>query len=266
MPRNSSGVYNLPATVNPVIGGTVIASTWANTTMDDIAVAITDSLDRHGRGSMVAPFRFTDGTSGAPGIAWAAEQNSGLYRSGAAETRMGIVGTDRMRWTGTAVQIWDLTALPSPVWVDVKLDDGKGGIPDGSSNNDAIIWDGAAWVPQPMDSAIVTYDPTGSGMSATFVQPAIDELDTNIDAVNTSLGSHTGNTGIHFPDAPDSQNYLRNNGAWVVGDTVYYEIGDTVGNAAQAANADTVDNKHVVVTSTHPGGAADPDTLYFITP
>lgn len=43
MPRNAAGVYSLP-TGNPVIPGTIISSTWANTTLSDIATALTNSL------------------------------------------------------------------------------------------------------------------------------------------------------------------------------------------------------------------------------
>lgn len=47
MPRNGSSVYSLPAG-NPVIPGTVIATTWANTTLTDIATALTNSLSTDG--------------------------------------------------------------------------------------------------------------------------------------------------------------------------------------------------------------------------
>jgi hypothetical protein len=53
MPRNASGIYSLPAG-NPVVPGTVIASDWANPTMNDIAAALTDSLSRSGFGAMQA--------------------------------------------------------------------------------------------------------------------------------------------------------------------------------------------------------------------
>lgn len=43
MPRNAAGVYTLP-TGNPVIPGALISSTWANTTLSDIATALTNSL------------------------------------------------------------------------------------------------------------------------------------------------------------------------------------------------------------------------------
>jgi hypothetical protein len=48
MSRNGSGVYNLPAG-NPVITGTTIASNWANTTLTDIATALTNSISADGQ-------------------------------------------------------------------------------------------------------------------------------------------------------------------------------------------------------------------------
>lgn len=48
MPRNGNGEYDLPAG-NPVVPGTVIESEWANNTMNDLAVALTDSLTADGQ-------------------------------------------------------------------------------------------------------------------------------------------------------------------------------------------------------------------------
>lgn len=47
MPRNASGVYTLPAS-NPVVPLTVITSQWANTTMSDVANALTNSIAANG--------------------------------------------------------------------------------------------------------------------------------------------------------------------------------------------------------------------------
>jgi hypothetical protein len=52
MSRNGQGIYNLPAG-NPVITGTVIASTWANSTLTDIASALTGSVAADGQTPMV---------------------------------------------------------------------------------------------------------------------------------------------------------------------------------------------------------------------
>lgn len=46
--RDGSGTYSLP-TGNPVSSGTVISSTWANTTLSDISDALSDSLAKDGQ-------------------------------------------------------------------------------------------------------------------------------------------------------------------------------------------------------------------------
>jgi hypothetical protein len=51
MSRNGSGTYTLPAG-NPVVTGTTIASNWANTTLTDIATALTGSLAADGQTPM----------------------------------------------------------------------------------------------------------------------------------------------------------------------------------------------------------------------
>jgi len=107
MPRNSSGVYSLPAG-NPVVSGTVITSTWANTTMPDIGSELTNSLDRSGRGGMLAALKGIDGTLGAPAYSFTSEPTSGLYRSGSGVLTMSIggasVGTfSSAGWTGAVV-------------------------------------------------------------------------------------------------------------------------------------------------------------------
>ena len=48
MSRNGSGTYSLPAG-NPVVTNTTISSTWANTTLADIATALTGSLATDGQ-------------------------------------------------------------------------------------------------------------------------------------------------------------------------------------------------------------------------
>jgi hypothetical protein len=55
MPRNSSGVYSLPASdVNPPVALSVIDPVAFANEEQDIAAEITDSLDRLGRGAMLA--------------------------------------------------------------------------------------------------------------------------------------------------------------------------------------------------------------------
>lgn len=104
MSRNSSGTYTLPAG-NPVVTGTTITSTWGNTTMSDIANALTDSLSRSGLGSMTAGLRLFDGTSSLPGLTWGTELTSGMYRAGAADFRWVLATSELVQWTTNLEQI-----------------------------------------------------------------------------------------------------------------------------------------------------------------
>jgi hypothetical protein len=51
MSRNGTGTYSLPAG-NPVVTNTTISSTWANTTLTDIATALTGSVASDGQTPM----------------------------------------------------------------------------------------------------------------------------------------------------------------------------------------------------------------------
>lgn len=78
MPRNPAGTYTLPN--GPVAGGTTILASDENTTRDDIATELTDSLSRSGAGGMLAPFRIMDGTQAVPGLAFNSDVNTGIFR------------------------------------------------------------------------------------------------------------------------------------------------------------------------------------------
>ncbi len=103
MARDSSGNYTLP-TGDVVAGTPISADGWANPTMNDIANELTNSLDRNGRGGMLVPFRFVDGSLAEPGISWTSEPSMGFYRANAADMRSVVGGVDRMRWTAAGAQ------------------------------------------------------------------------------------------------------------------------------------------------------------------
>lgn len=100
MPRNSSGTYTLPAG-NPVVTGSVISSSWANTTLSDLGTAMTDSLSRSGDGGMLAPLLLDDGAIGAPGLTWTTETTSGWYRAAANDFRFVIGGANKFTITSS---------------------------------------------------------------------------------------------------------------------------------------------------------------------
>jgi hypothetical protein len=104
MPRNGSGTYTLPAG-NPVSPGTTIESSWANTTLSDIATELTNSLSRTGAGGMLASFRVADGSITTPGVAFLNETNSGFYRASAGNIRWGVTGVDVVLLSASGVVI-----------------------------------------------------------------------------------------------------------------------------------------------------------------
>ena len=104
MPRNTSGVYTLPAG-NPVVPGTVIDAAWANGTMEDMANEITNSLSRTGAGGMLAPFRLFDGTITAPGLSFLNETNTGLYRSGSGSAWISVLGVNVAQFSTVGLTI-----------------------------------------------------------------------------------------------------------------------------------------------------------------
>jgi hypothetical protein len=103
MPRNVSGTYSLP--LPPVVPNTVIQAAWANTTTDDIAQGITDSLDRNGRGGMIAPFRLVDGSVLQPAFAFASETGTGLYKVSPGIMGVAVMGVQVAQWSGSAYSL-----------------------------------------------------------------------------------------------------------------------------------------------------------------
>ena len=141
MPRDSAGNYDLPPG-NPVQSGEVISSAWANTTLDDVAVALTDSLDRQGRGGMLAPFQFDDGTNLEPGATWVNETTTGLYRFDGGDLRMAVLTQDVMRWQTSGAQMWNNTDMQ---WEDILTtgnNPGKVGVNPGTQGADTLRWNG----------------------------------------------------------------------------------------------------------------------------
>ncbi len=101
--RNSSGTYTLATSA--VTSGQVIGSGLWNNTFNDLASSMTDSLDRNGRGGMLASLRSVDGTLAAPSFSFTSETGTGDYRAGAGDLRRAVSGTDVVKYATTGVTI-----------------------------------------------------------------------------------------------------------------------------------------------------------------
>lgn len=132
MSRNSSGTYGLPAG-NPVVGGTTIATTWANSTLGDLAAEMTDSLCRSGKGGMLAPLKVDPGTVAAPGVTWDVDPDSGLYRVGANSVGMGAGSTQIQRWETTGTTITGTLAVSGATTLSAALSGTSGVFTSGAT-------------------------------------------------------------------------------------------------------------------------------------
>jgi hypothetical protein len=107
MSRNGSGTYTLPAG-NPVVTGTVIATTWANNTMNDLASAITDSVAADGQTPMTGPLNMNSnkvtnlatGTISGDGINYAQFNTPTFGGAVTCSSTLAVVGDATMSGTG----------------------------------------------------------------------------------------------------------------------------------------------------------------------
>ena len=141
MPRDATGNFTL-VSGNPVLPGEIVASSYINSTFSDVAQTLTESLDRLGRGGMLAPFRFSDGNVSAPGATWSNEPSSGFYRSGSGEIRASVLASNVMRWTTSGVDVFD-----GGSWKPVLIE-GDIVIPEGTVDGSGQKWseDESKWI------------------------------------------------------------------------------------------------------------------------
>lgn len=101
MSRDSGGNYTLPNAA--FVPGTVISSSTMNSNFTDLSSEITNSLDRNGKGGMLARLRGVDGTSALPAYAFTSETTLGMYRAGSGDLRFSSNGTDWLTLTTSLI-------------------------------------------------------------------------------------------------------------------------------------------------------------------
>jgi hypothetical protein len=195
MPRNSSGTYALYTPGNPVVTSTVISSTWANNTLADLASALTDSLSRTGDGGMQAPLELDDGAIGAPGLTWATDTTSGLYRNGAADFRFSVSATDAIAFSTFGARLSNgLVGSPSLAF----MSDTNTGLYRIGADNLGIACNGA----KVLDIATTGLGVTGALTATTTITPttAFRAPDGLVGTPSYSFTNSTG-TGLYSTGA-----------------------------------------------------------------
>ena len=107
MPRDAFGTYTIPNTFVP---GTVMDAGDVNANFVDVGNAITGSLPRDGRAPMTGQLQIIAGSEAEPGLAFAADTDTGLRYSSENELRIVTGGVDRfyVDSTGRAVALYGL--------------------------------------------------------------------------------------------------------------------------------------------------------------
>jgi Chaperone of endosialidase len=95
MSRNGTGTYALP--LPPVVSGTTIDPIHFNTTLNDVAVGITESLPVDGQRSMTGPFKLASGTAANPAFGFNAESSTGLYYPSTGTLAISVLASEKMR-------------------------------------------------------------------------------------------------------------------------------------------------------------------------
>ena len=200
MSRNQAGTYSLPEG-NPVESGTLITSDWANTTLSDVAGALTASMARDGSTPFTGPVSLIDGTVTSPALRFTKDSRTGLYRK--ADGTIGFVsgGSIGLELTPTGAKIpsgkaLDVTDLPvgptnavNKAYVDSRIGKsvltvwefvpalGQTIITGADLNGNALNYNAA--------SALVT-------LNGTILQPGEDYLLTNANTVTLTAGTLYG--------------------------------------------------------------------------
>ena len=89
MSRNGSGVYTK---INTFVSGNPITAAGHNQNWDDVATEITNSVAADGQTTMTGPLKAASGTANAPGITFASDPDSGLYRIGSNNVGVAVNG------------------------------------------------------------------------------------------------------------------------------------------------------------------------------
>jgi hypothetical protein len=208
MPRNGSGVYTLPAG-NPVVSGTVIESTWANTTLNDLANEMTNSLARNGAGGMTAPFKLFDGTEAAPGLAFTLEPATGLYRESAGVAGFSALGSKRMSWSTTTVSV---TVPVTGGAFSVQTETGtllmQGSTLSYSGTGSDLTMQNVASIQGSNVTGVLSVTPTASGPTTGHVSIAGAGAAGGLVQVNSALAAaDPGGVNIHANNAANARIY-----------------------------------------------------------
>ena len=102
MARNGSGTFSK---VNTFTAGTPVTAASHNANWDDLVSEMTNSVAADGQTTMTGPLKASSGTVAAPGVTFASDTDSGLYRIGANNVGMAVNGAKVVDVATTGVSV-----------------------------------------------------------------------------------------------------------------------------------------------------------------
>jgi len=102
MSRNGSGTYAVP---NTFVAGTTITAADHNENWSDIGTEITNSVAVDGQSSMTGPLKASSGSVGSPSFTFAADADTGAYRSASNEYSVAAGGARITRVSSAGLDI-----------------------------------------------------------------------------------------------------------------------------------------------------------------
>lgn len=264
MPRNSGGIYTLPAG-NPVTSGTTISSTWANNTLNDIKSEMTNSLARNGFGGMLAPLRLPDGSNVNPALGFTNDNNTGLRLNGAGELRFVATSTDVVSvapsevrfFTSATVETGGITVEAGGIAVEADGISAAGGLvisSGGSSMNGTLASAGL------VQGAHVVQSTGTMGTTSGNTYPLFTAKGTSFNSNSVQLTSRARNrttvsTGWGEVDlglSYDVDNVVAAGGSFYLGKVGATLTSGTAATGSAPAAALTLANGHLALAGTAP--------------
>lgn len=212
MPRNSGGTYSLPAG-QPVVSGTTIASSPFNTLTSDLASEVTDSLDRSGKGAMLAALALVNGTTLLPGLTFSSLATLGLYNnSGVLSVAGGAFAVDAQVVTPVVPSLASNWTVQNTVgyWKDsvtnlVRL---QGSVTSGAGAGTTILTLPTGFRPSAQRTFMCPVDTVGIDTSATTYAVAITVSNSGVVAIVKTVIAQNGGSGTTLPQTNGAHYWL----------------------------------------------------------
>ena len=216
MARDGSGTFNLAAG-NPVTTGTQITATWGNTTLADIASALTGSVAADGQTPITGPLKCAAGSVSAPSFTFSAETNTGFYKSASNVVSLAIAGSQKYILGASSVTLAGsasitgtefgyLTGVSSAIQTQL---DAKQGL-DATLTALAGTLTAANKIPYATNTDTageLTFNPSTALAASTSTVPSQTVVKTAVDELVANCSSATPDTSADyfvFEDATDS--------------------------------------------------------------